>query len=341
LIKFIDLYSDNDFKPAELIAQGYVGVIFKAGQGGWADVSRVHPEWWELANSYGLKRGWYWLCDSRYRTATHIACMKSIGIFQDVGELGLWIDMEKPRITMTEADYYKTPYAGYKQVIDFAYLIRLEGVEPGIYTGPGAYELITRGAPKSAHDYLAKSKLWTAQYPWKYEEGVSRPSLYGSWKEWEWWQYREGPDVNIYSGTKEQFELDYGDISVELPEVPPIVVIPPELGETMKGKVKVGTIVNIKNMAGGSAPVAVMQANDFVYGTDSPTDIINFSHYYLANGTKVELSAVCKASKTNLIVTNEAEPTIPVDPPVDPPTDTSHVVEVFIDGVSVYRTELD
>lgn len=212
--KLIDLYSFNDFNPGQIRMDGYSGVIFKAGQGAWADVPRVHPEWWKMAQDFGLLRGWYWLCDSRHHSSSHIEEMLKWKIFDDVGELGLWIDVEKPIISMSESDYWKTPFAGHQNLIDFSYLITLQNVSPGIYTGPGAYSLVMRDAPKEKHDYLSQFPLWTAQYPYKYEEGVSKPSLYGSWKTWTLWQYREGPDVNIFNGTDDEFDSRFGSISI-------------------------------------------------------------------------------------------------------------------------------
>lgn len=315
-IKVIDLYSGNDFKPENLIRDGYIGVIFKAGQGGWADVPRYQPNWWKLAKDYGLKRGWYWLCDSRHKSADHIKEMKKWNIFADVGELGLWVDVEKPRISMTESDYWATPYAGHKNLVDFVYLIETQGVSTGIYTGPGAYELVMRGAPALDHEYISKHKLWTAQYPRLYVPGISKPSMYGKWTNWEWWQYREGPDVNIYNGTSEQFEEIYGKTLPTIPEVQPINEEPGK----MKGVAKI--ITNIKPMAGGVA-IAQLQAGDYVFGdyVFGNTDVVNFSHYYKASGAKIELGKLCKAYAANLVITNELEPAVTPPPDPEPTTD--------------------
>ena len=213
MIKLIDTYSNGQFEPSLWKSQGYSGVIFKGGQGGWADVPRVHPEWKEIAESCGLLYGFYWVCDSRYKSSYHIDEMKKYNIFSDVGKLGLWVDVEKPVITMTEAEYWKSPYSGHKNLVDFVYQIRQNGVSPGIYTGPGAFDLVCRDAPKSAKDYLAECPLWTAQYPFVYVQDVSKPTLYGSWTNWRYWQYREGPDINIYNGTDAEFlKMVGGDV---------------------------------------------------------------------------------------------------------------------------------
>lgn len=212
MIKIVDTYSGNRLELDKWKAEGYVGVIFKAGQGEWPDVPRVHPDWWGLAKEAGFRRGWYWLADSRYHSSNHIKAMQTHGILADTGELGLWIDVEKPVIAWTEAQYFATKYHGYKNVQDIVYLCTQNGVKPGIYTGPGAYELVTRDAPQSAHDYFALFDLWTAQYPYIYTEGVSKPKLFGAWKDWTWWQFREGPDVSNFNGTEEQFLVKYPNI---------------------------------------------------------------------------------------------------------------------------------
>lgn len=93
----------------------------------------------------------------------------------------------------------------------------------------------------------------------------------------------------------------------------------------MKATAKEGTISNIKPMAGGGA-IATLTGGQYVFGdlSSQGTDIINFSHYYTATGVKVELGKPCKVYiGTNLIITNETEPTTPPDPNPDPdPTPT-------------------
>lgn len=209
-IKIIDTYSNGEFNPHAWVEDGYTGVIFKAGQGAWADVPRYHPAWWRQAKDAGLYVGWYWLCDSRRRSSEHIDEMNRFHLFDDLGELGLWVDVEKPIITMKEKDYWKTPFAGHQNLVDFMYLLTLKDIMPGIYTGPGAYELVTRRASRTSHEYLAQFDLWTAQYYDNYQPGISQPRLYGAWTEWEWWQWREGPDINIFSGSDFEFVEKYG-----------------------------------------------------------------------------------------------------------------------------------
>jgi len=339
MIKLLDLYSGNKFDPAQIIADGYTGVIFKGGQGAWADVPRYQPTWWELAAQHGLYRGWYWLCDSRHEAPDHITEMKHWKIFQDVGELGIWIDMEKPVLSMTERDYWKTPYAGYRNVVDFSYLIRTEGFVPGIYTGPGAYELIMRGAPSTAHEYLGTHELWTAQYPYKYDPNTSKPTMYGEWTTWTWWQYREGPDINLFNGTNDEFIEKYGDGVIVLPPEEPPITGDDTMAFTKKGVAKANT--NIKMMGGAGNTIATLQKDWYIYGDVGATDMMNFTHYYQVGGIKKDLGQPCKAILSNLTVTDEVEPGDVVVPPVDPPVDTMdmdiriHFVNEVVDSVIV------
>ncbi len=103
----------------------------------------------------------------------------------------------------------------------------------------------------------------------------------------------------------------------------------------MKGKANVFT--NIKPMAGGAA-IMGLQPGDWAFGDLSTTgsDLINFDHFYRANGARVELDQMCKATAANLTITNESEGTTPPpDPTPDPTPDPivlTHIIEVFSDG---------
>jgi GH25 family lysozyme M1 (1,4-beta-N-acetylmuramidase) len=252
-VQIIDLYSGNNFDAAQIVAQGYGGVIFKAGQGGWADVPRYRGDWWRQAGQYGLLRGWYWLADSRYSAGYHLDEIRRW--FPDPlalnSELGFWVDIEKPRVSMTEADYRKTKYHGHRNVLELIAGLEAMGVRPGVYTGPGAYGLVFENASFPAHNAAAfradgtQRDLWTAQYPWIYLPGVSRPSLYGSFKKWTFWQWREGPDVNIYNGTQDEFAAAYGE--------PPLPPLPPDPPAGKRWRITIpgaGQYVNIRDRGG-------------------------------------------------------------------------------------------
>jgi len=321
-IKIIDTYSNGEFDPAKWVAEGYSGVIFKAGQGAWADVPRYHPDWWQRAKDAGLKRGWFWLCDSRYHSSKHLDEMDKWNLFADLGELGLWADVEKPVISMTETDYWKTTYAGPSNIVDFVYLVRQRGHKIGVYSGPGAFELTTRGATKSQLDYLAQCDLWTANYPYNYVEGVSQPTLYGSWTTWTWWQWREGPDVNIFNGTEAEFEAKYGAS---------VIVPPPPAGASMY----TGTVLTSLNIrpSADTSQVAIgkLSVNDVV-----TADVVTNGWWQLKSitraGSAVSLPApVCYAYEGATKGYIRTDSVVAPPPAGDPVT-----VEVKVNGAVVY-----
>ena len=228
MIKILDCYSGNSHDFAEALNGTFSGIIFKAGQGDWLDVPSIKPDWWKIAGDKGLLRGWYWVCDSRYRSSKHVDKIKQWRDENNLdlnAELGLWSDVEYPYMSMTTAEYWKTPYAGHKNVVDFHYLLETNGINAGLYSADGVYNEIMKGASVADHDYLAKFRMWPANYPYIYIPGVSKPRMFGRWATWTIWQYHGNPDYSEFNGTEEQFyELFSGGA------VPPI---DPPPGETM------------------------------------------------------------------------------------------------------------
>lgn len=105
----------------------------------------------------------------------------------------------------------------------------------------------------------------------------------------------------------------------------------------MKGTCKPGLVANIKSVSGLAVPFPhQLQAGEYVYGDwnsitpSMQTDLINFSHYYTAQGVKTELGILCKVSRVNLTVTNEVEPGNPPPPPSGPTL--THTILVYSDG---------
>jgi len=213
MIKIIDLYSGNSRDFVEALNGTFSGIIFKAGQGDWLDVPSIKPDWWQIAGDKGLLRGWYWVCDSRYHSSKHI---DAINRWRDAGkldlnaELGLWSDVEYPYQSMTTEQYWATPYAGHKNVVDFHYLLETNGINAGLYSADGVYNEIMKGASVADHDYLAKFRMWPANYPWIYIPGISKPRMFGRWSTWTFWQYHGNPDYNEFNGTEEQFYELFG-----------------------------------------------------------------------------------------------------------------------------------
>jgi len=227
-IKIIDIYSGNaPLSFDKLVLDGYRGVIFKAGQGEWPDVPRIQPTWWNDAKLAGLERGWYWLVDARYRPSNQFEAMKKATNL-DFGELGMWVDCEKPYTTMKDGDYWKTPYCGFNPIYDFMYAVQQTKASkfaeflPGLYTCPGFWNFISGKMSIGAQQWFAKAPLWTAQYPYIFTQ-FSKPSIYGAWTKWTLWQYREGPDVNLFNGTVDEYIAFFG---LEVGPMPTPIPIP-------------------------------------------------------------------------------------------------------------------
>jgi len=259
MIKILDCYSGNSHDFAEALNGTFSGIIFKAGQGDWLDVPSIKPDWWKIAGDKGLLRGWYWVCDSRYHSSKHIEAIKRWRDAKKLdlnAELGLWSDVEYPYYSMTTEQYWKTPYAGHKNVVDFHYLLETNGVNAGLYSASGVYDEIMKGASSADHDYLAKFRMWPANYPFIYIPRISKPKMFGHWNTWTIWQYHGNPDYSIFNGTDAEFyELFSGGA------VPPV---DPPPGETnMKGTVITASL-NVRNAPVSGAIIDGLFLNDLV-----------------------------------------------------------------------------
>lgn len=183
-MKIIDLVEGNEWES------GGDGYIFKAGQGG-------HEYNWRpfvaLAEAEGKPWGLYWVSDSRYAPEYHKAAIKTAFPTGYFGVLGLWLDIEKPWIGMTDFAYRQTPYPYYKPVESLWRGVFLHtGVYPGMYFGPGTWDLIMSGAPAALQQEFAdKCDCWIAHYT-----RLPAPDMRGKWVSWALWQWREGPDYN-------------------------------------------------------------------------------------------------------------------------------------------------
>ena len=219
VIKIINLYSGNTFDPESLVEQGFSGVIFKAGQGVLWDVPYAFPEWKSRAESVGLDVGWFWVVDSRVEASRQVEAAKKATDL-DFGALGMWADIEKPNRFMSDDDYWKTPYNGFNNYYNFMWGIeQATGKMPGFYSSPGFYNMVFGHLTDSQQEWFAQALLWTAQYPLLYIPGVSKPTMYGKWKTWTFWQYREGPDINLFNGDNELYKELFGSDST--PPQPP------------------------------------------------------------------------------------------------------------------------
>lgn len=313
----------------KFITSGAAGIIPKASQGNWMDV-QFKNTW---ANAKGrTPRGCYHFFDPRYSPTQQANEFISL-VKDDLGELPLVVDWE--------AGWTGT-YSSWSNLYAFLVLLRSAFPDRPIYIYTGYYywldhspNPITQAASLA---WFGQFGLWLAWY-------TNDPSIVKIPKPWtslKWWQYSEsGPgsdygtqsgaiDLNYYWGTTEQFEDEY-----HLSEggTPP----PPDTGGTTvtKGVAKTGTISNIKTMVSGVQTGIAMKGGDYVYGTLSPTgsDIINFDHFYRADGSMVSLlqfGQLCKVTTASMVLSSEVEPT---PPPPPPSTDTS-TLDVHVDLVT-------
>lgn len=203
-IKMLDVYSGNVWNPAEEKAKGTRGVICKAGQGGFYSLP---SSFISDCESNDLAWGLYWLIDSRFDSGYHMRAIKQSLADLNFGPLGLWWDCEKPKISMTERQYRRTPYAGnglIESVIDK--FVGWSGKPSGIYTSPGFAKLLGWNSVffkgREFARKLAAMPLWVAQY----NDFILKPNLFGLWTDWLWWQYREGPDYNYFNGDEAKFQ---------------------------------------------------------------------------------------------------------------------------------------
>lgn len=216
VIKLIDFYSGNRFDLQAVKDDGFTGVIFKAGQGVLADVPRIHPEWQDEARDAGLKVGWYWVPDSRVEGSRQVEAIDEW--LPDFGELGLWMDAEKPKISWTYEEYWATRYAGQQTIYNIMVGVQQLGRSwfphglPGFYTNPDFWYNVFHKLPIEIQDWYSQALLWTAQYPYVWTT-FSRPTMYGRWDKWTLWQYRGEPDIDIFNGTEEEFNNIFKSIA--------------------------------------------------------------------------------------------------------------------------------
>lgn len=205
-VQILDIYSGNKFDAEAEKATGVDGVIIKAGQGQNSGYLRdAYPHIAACAR-VGLPIGFYWLVDARYSPESHKAAIKAAFPAGDFGPLGLWLDVEKPALWMTDFVYRALPYAYYKPVESvWRGVHAYTGKYPGIYTSPGAWNLIMSAMPVTLQqEFAAKCDLWLAHY------GVAVPRLVGAWTKYTMWQYQGEPDYSIFNGSEEEFASRLG-----------------------------------------------------------------------------------------------------------------------------------
>jgi len=251
------------------------------------------------------------------------------------GKERFWLDIE-------EAGNKTVPNGKTFRVLVKQWLDHVErelGQRPGIYSRKDQLErmAINGVMPEWINDY----DQWWAWYPfgpyidknpWYPTTTKYRPSWLK--KELVMWQYCEDGFIDgfIMKDNHQSTTYDFNACLDGYLE---------SLGANMKGTVIIEP-TNVKPMD-GQGIVETMYNGDYAFGTVGTTDLMGFDHFYRKRGALVNLGKPYKAHIGNMSLSNVSE-TPPVEPPpVEPPPvppATTHIVEVFIDGVSAFRKEL-
>lgn len=214
-IQLLDVYADNKVNFAEEKAVGVDGVIIKAGQGQYGEYFDKKCTFIDQVKALDLPWGIYWIVDARYSPESQKAALKQYFPDGNFGPLGLWLDVEKPVISMPEWYYKRLPYAFYKPIESIAQaMLDWSKTGLGIYTSPGQWQLCSGNIPLAKMEWFAKLPLWSAQYK------TVEPDLYGAWTKamLKMWQYQGEPDYSIILDEKWWFD--------KLAIAPPVVTPP-------------------------------------------------------------------------------------------------------------------
>ena len=190
-IRVLDIYRGNRVDIAYEKATGIDAVIFKGGQGAYQDMRWNNWHIIDECRDADMPYGVYWVRDARIDPVAEKAAIKESFPDGNFGQLGFFLDVEKPVISMKEADYNRLPFAHYKpieSVLQSMQAFSKTGV--GIYTSPGQWALCAGNVPELKQEWFAEFPLWSAQY-------APSPQLYGKWTEIKMWQFRESPDWSM------------------------------------------------------------------------------------------------------------------------------------------------
>jgi len=280
--------------------------ILRLGQNIWIDTELEYN--YSEARQQGLVLGGYWFYDDRVSPAQQLAVIKQAMQGKHF-EMELFVDWERE---------YGGPYTGLKNVVAL-----MQGLEAaripvkavGTYTGYYWFKEHSSAITHPAeYAYLKSHPLWLAWYA--LASLIQVPAPWSDWAHWqfgtpqvEWGQPTVELDMNKANATGPEFENKYMGA----------VVPPPTQGDNMKGLMKVGYTVNVRNRL-TAAIVAALRAGDAVYGTvtkEGTREYIYFEKIYRADGT-IELWPNCKAvtgdgvSVYYMAITAESEPVPPV-----------------------------
>lgn len=267
-------------------------VIIRAGQNSWVDVRFIRN--YSEAKRVGMSRGVYFFHDGRASPGAQARLLVSL-IRDDPPELGAWIDYEHN---------YGGAWEGLGNVVAMMQEVErlLPDVEVNFYTG--YYWMRENTNPiynASQYAYLATKNLWLAWYG-------PEPRVPAPWTKMYYHQFGT-PAVGREWGC-ESIELDMNqDLSGDA-----IPQLEPEIGADMKGTVKTGYTLKVRDAAGVDTGKK-LYSGDSVYG-DEQLDRIYYPRVYRDNDVLLSFdaphnSAVRDGSTEWMTLTDEAEPVAP------------------------------
>lgn len=297
----VDEFSDVSFHQGDIdwvvMITKADKVIIRAGQGSWTDVRFIWN--YSEAKRVGMSRGAYWFYDSRIDPGRQAALFVSL-IKDDIPELGAWCDFEHD---------YGGSFGGLRNAVAFMQEVQrlLPAVKMGFYTG--FYYMAENTNPiynASQYAYLARLPLWLAWYG----TNVRVPA---PWTKMYYHQFGT-PAVGREWGVS-SFELDMNqDLSGDTE--PPPEPEPPMEGADMKGTVKAGFTLKVRDAAGVDTGKK-LYSGDSVYG-DEAADRIYYPRVYRDNDVLLSFdaphnSAVRDGGTEWMTLTDEAEPVAGTD----------------------------
>lgn len=345
IVPDISFWQDNDgtlqkVNFQQMKAAGAKGVILRAGQSAWRDED--FDDYRRDAKAAGLSRGYYWFYDSR-SNPIHQANLWQALIGNDFPELGLWYDLEES---------YNGQYEGEKHWKTF--VLAMDAFFPnvktrGIYTAKWWWENQVVNDPA----FWSAYPLWVAQYGVTQDKVVlPRPWLGKSPVFWQFTAHGDGTkygvesfniDLNYFNGDESQFNLYFNLPSSTGEPMPDYTELKPGIeGEYRSIRAQttyprpphiVGTKIGQINANNSAKSLESYKYTEDILVNGEPLahkdDV--WWKVYEANGHPISgWVAERHLSRTYLTVI----------PPTTQPPSASHVVEVFVDGVQVFRKEL-
>jgi lysozyme len=329
-------YADVSFYQAGMDWDVYAAqaraVFLRIGQGSWQDTE--FDTNYAQARLHELLVGGYAFYDGR--TSPQLQATMIINAMR-----GRYFDME---LIVDWERSYNGAHEGLQNVVRLMRLLEAAGISckaVGIYTG---YYWFTGNSSPVVHAteyaYLKGHPLWIAWYA--AASLVRIPEPWTSWTHWQygtpavfWGQPTAEIDMNKFNGTRMEFAKRYGADET----------IPPSNGGSMSySKVNTG-VLNVRTGPGA----AYADIGDLITGDHLEVKEVTGGWARLASafrggwtGAPVTLAngvlLSTRAAQTNDVWCS-ASYLVAVSGPSTPPP-PGHVVEVFIDGESVFRREL-